>query len=68
MKLLRVPGDYDLGGNERADEEVRRGGRMEQEGVVFSRKTRMREMERRVYLFWDCSWSCFHERAGSARR
>ena len=50
MKLLWVPGDYVLGGNERADEEARRGGRMEQEGMLWSRKSRMREMERRVYF------------------
>ena len=31
MKLLWFLGDYILGGNERADEEARRGGRTEQE-------------------------------------
>ena len=48
MKLLWIPGDYVLGGNERADEEAKRGGRMEQKGVLWSRKTRIREMESRV--------------------
>ena len=48
VKLLYVLGHYVLGGNERADEEARRGLRMDQEGVLWSRKTRMSDMERRT--------------------
>ena len=55
MKLLLLAGDYILGGNERADEEARKRGRVEQEGVLWSRKTRMREMERGVNFCWCTS-------------